>query len=366
MDDDLTGLKRIKAARFYLTSQVDIVHDGVADNLFAKGLIGQEEYELITMKRETTQEHMRKLITILLKKAQREEMKGVYATFCQILRDCHYEFVAEKLDEYDVTGVDIEDGDCIDEVDAKFNKLEDKLDRMHADLAERITLTMQLYNKMADKVTFPGRDENSARTVESYETVDAAEHRGVLDTGFVNMLLSSQGKNSETGSAGDNATMPNFIFPNINQLSSTWESLTVCRLSVDLVHHLACNQHTKRQPLKPFSSIAVTMRRLIDQIVGSERFCNVLEHAMNYVKLSDFEDYETFAGIRDELFKFHKPGDQKWSPFLVWFAFCAYFARGFPKWTKSEELDVHGIYCWYVIDQLVIAGEWVSLLYLSC
>jgi Apoptosis regulator proteins, Bcl-2 family len=361
MADD--GLKRIRGNFVFLVESID-VKSGLADLLYQMEVINPETFEEITNVHLTTQMQVRLLLRNLI---GRKIGPDTYRKFREALQKTCGDFIVERLDNYDFTQ-DTNYDAASDEVDPPTTKLEDQVKMLNIQLSEHTQLILKML-EMQKKQESDGNcdviDGGKKPKADIQHTLEDAERAGDVDDIFIKMFVVPPSKRPSLD-AGDGA-INSFVFPELGQLASTWELLTACRLSVDLVHYLAA-QSTGREPPKPFSSVAISLRRVVDEVLANPKHKEFFDISLLQLDISELKGFGVFAAIFDELFsKSKEPPYQRltWGRLVIWFAFCAYLVRGFPPSTKLEGFDVFGMYIWFFLDQrlskdIASAGGWVS------
>lgn len=341
MDDD--SKKRLQVNFCCLVDNIN-VEDSLGNYLYQLGVIDDEELELITSRfGQSTKGQVRTLIKILRCKPNPD----VFQQFCKALRACEYEYLAETLETCDPSGV------VLDDVDAPQKNKVSLLDK----IAEQSSLLLSIRDEHLAKISRL-EEENKKLREERDITVDAAKNIGIMDESFIDMFIISSAHKSDYAS-GDVEKKQSL--GDLRQLNLTWELLTVCRLSIDVVHYTVAVS-AKRQPPEAFCRLAVLLRNMIDETLAKTEMVEIFEAIPQSLDYSEILGYGTLPTIADEVFA---KGRWNWGRVVCWYAFCANLACGFPVSTCSDAFDVYGAYIWFFLDkryskEISEAGGWVS------
>jgi len=339
MDQD--SLKRIQLNAVKLVDNIN-VNNGLCDHLFQMGVLDDEEYELVTSSfGQTTKGQVRHLIKIL-------RQKQVFLQFCNALRSSGYDFLANSLENCDIGSVSLDETDSPEK-----NKI-----KMLDKITEQTQLLIAIRDDHMSKIS-QLEEENKKLKEEQGKTVKAVNRLGIVDESFINMFVFSNA-NKSTRATGD-MHAPQLPCADVRQLTQTWELLTACRLSVDVVHYVIAIG-AKRTPQEPFNDVAVSLRLIIDTIVSNKKYTAVFEKAIQNLDIGEITGFGTLSAIADELIV---KGKWNWGRVITWYAFCAYIACGF-KATNLETLDMYGTYIWFFLNhryskEICDVGGWVSI-----
>lgn len=336
---ELDDRKRLK--KNYCNLVESLIFYEIKDRLYESCILSADEVqEIENVQPKCYSAQIRRLITIL----EKNPKPGILHSFCEVLKDREYSWIASAI-ENTVTS-EVPDEDLVDS--AESDKDEKSMKLMQQLLAEIQKISSRVLNVelKLEQSLYPKNHAYEEglklpHAVEGWDTVDSPTSKR-----FVNKCIQ------------EFMRKPRKSFSTIEKVA--------CRVGLEVT--LSFSEVPLMEDISKCDDAMVeyvmTMRRVVDRVAAEH--ADMLKECLDNLNMLEINGYRTIDLIADELFQ--DDTDVNWGRIICWFAFWGQFV----KYLRVSEVEkpehfvtFHGEFIgFYLAKRLHLwiagAGGWVS------
>ena len=343
---DETDKLRLKGNFRYLVGQIRV--SDIADYLFEKGVLTEDDYEELEPGRRTERNTVRVLLRILLKKGP-----NAYKIFCAALREAGYDHVVRTLDETDVGNVRVESEDQLDH----FLKEESMIAEFQRRLWN-VTEMLERYKRDVDEL------KEKLKTKEEFQKSYAALEKEIIENGYTEEFVIECLKEYMTNAQRDYPDSGQRIVVNHRPISVDSQSKCkqeIGRIAIELsndIVQLMTAPATKVLP-EP-NKYAKTMRQTVRLMTKDKE--EVFQSFTEKLSLTEANGFGVLKQVADEVFGVD---EVNWGRIVALYAFGGFVARNACENKMTSIANYTGEYLGKYVarnlsDWIEKRGGWVS------